>query len=119
MRANYKRLKDGNVGKNKMCFTEAQLEMHLNEEWKKKEKELYAAATKDVSAQLLAVFFATLYQPPYNWRKKRLLKFKHNVEGMFSLMSTGVLGKDFGTVECIEFMKKEFGIDFDKEELFK
>lgn len=115
MKANYKRAKDGTIGKKTLCFTEKQLNDYLDSEWKKREKELYSAATKDISAQLLAVFFSTLYQPPYKWRKERLLKFKHNVDNMFLTMSTGVLGKKFGTEECIEFMKKEFDIDFDKE----
>lgn len=119
MKANYKRLKDGTIGKGTICFTEKQLEEYLAAEWEKKQSEVYKAVTKDVSAQLLAVFFTTLYEPPYKWRKKRLLEFKHNVELMFQLMTTGVLGKKFGTQECIDFMKKEFGIDFDKESLFK
>lgn len=115
MKANYRRLKDGTTGRNKMCFTEKQLEEYLNDEWKKKEKELYNAAIKDASAQILAVMFSTLYKPPYNWRKQRLLSFKKNVEATFRDMQTGILGKEFNTLTCIDFMKREFGIDFDKE----
>lgn len=118
MKSNY-RVKNGKVTKGVMCFTEKQLEEYLNEEWEKKQAEMYKVITKDVSAQLLAVFFTTLYQPPYNWREKRLLDFKHNVEFVFQSMSTGILGKKFGTEECIAFMKEKFNIDFDKETFIK
>ena len=114
MKANYK-------GKNKrvMSFTEKQLEEFINAEWEEKRDQMYKEATKDVSAQILAVVFSTLYKPPYNWRAERLKRFKSNIEFTFSSMSTGVLGKEFGTVECIEFLKTEFGIDFDEENLYK
>lgn len=115
MKANYKRLKNGSIGKGTLCFTEKELKQYVDEEWEKKQNEVYKIAVKDVSAQLLAVFFSTLYQPPYKWRKKRLMEFKRNVEFMFQTMTTGVLGRDFTTEHCIEFMKKEFGIDFDEE----
>lgn len=115
MKSNYKRSKDGSVGKKIRCFTEEELNAYLEAEWVKKESAVYKAATKDVSAQILAVMFATLYKPPYNFRKQRLLQFKHNVEATFQTMSTGIMGKSFGTVDCIEFMKNEFGIDFDAE----
>lgn len=114
MRANYER-KGKEIQKRNMCFTEKQLEAYINEEWEKKRDLLYKEATKDVSAQILAVIFSTLYKPPYNWREKRLKDLKERIEFTFNTMSTGVLGKDFSTVDCLEFMKREFGIDFDKE----
>lgn len=114
MKANY-RVKNGVISKNKLVFTEEELAAYLNEEWNKKRDEMYNEVKKDVSAQLLAVFFTTLYKPPYKWRKDRLKKFKKNIEYTFKDMTTGVLGKDFGTVDCLNFLKKEFGIDFDKE----
>ena len=90
----------------------------LEEEWLKKQDRMYKAATNDVSAQLLAVMFSTLSREPYNWSAEQLLQFKKDVELTFSFMSTGVLGKNFGTVDCIEYMKKEFGIDFDKDNMY-
>lgn len=120
MKANYARLKDNTVGKKKISFTEKQLEQYLEAEFEKKRDEVYKSAVKDVSAQILATLFSTLYMPPYKWRKKRLLRLKENIEGTFSMMTEGnILGKNFSTEECISFMKKEFGIDFDKENLYK
>ena len=115
MRANYAIGKDGRPKKKVKCFTEEELKDFLDVEWEQRQTELYRAATKDVAAQVLATMFATLYKPPYNWRKDRLLTFKSNVEATFRDMTTGILGKDFSTVDCIEFMKREFGIDFDAE----
>lgn len=115
MEANYRRNKDGTIGKRTLCFTEEQLQDYFNQQWEAKTTEIYSAATKDITAQILAVMFATLYKPPYNWRGKRLSELKDRIEATFLDMQTGVMGKDFGTVDCIEFMKREFGIDFDKE----
>ena len=115
MKANYAIGKDGRLKKKVKCFTEEELRAFLDEEWEQRQSELYRSATKDVAAQVLATMFATQYKPPYNWRKERLLSFKSNVEATFRDMTTGILGKEFSTVDCIEFMKKEFGIDFDAE----
>lgn len=115
MRANYRRTKTGEVRLNRKSFTEAELTSYLESEWKVKEDELYKIAVKDATAQVLAVVFSTLYKPPYNWRKQRLEQLRANVEATFVSMSVGILGKKFDAVDCIEFMKKEFGIDWDKE----
>lgn len=114
MKANY-RVKNGVISKNKLVFTEEELTAYLEEEWDKKRDLMYSEAKKDVSAQILAVFFSTLYKPPYNWRKERLLKLKKNIEFTFRDMTTGVMGKNFGTLDCLKFLKEEFGIDFDEE----
>lgn len=115
MKSNYRRAKDGTVSKKIKCFTEEELTAYLEEQWAAKEAEIYQAAIKDASAQILAVAFSTLYKPPYNWRTQRLMQFKRNIDATFQTMSTGILGKKFGTMECLEFMKNEIGIDFDEE----
>ena len=115
MKSNYRRAKDGTVSKKIKCFTEEELTAYLEEQWASKEAEIYQAAIKDASAQILAVAFSTLYKPPYNWRTQRLMQFKRNIDATFQTMSTGILGKKFGTMECLEFMKNEIGIDFDEE----
>lgn len=115
MKSNYRRAKDGTVSKKIKCFTEEELTAYLEEQWAAKEAEIYQAAIKDASAQILAVAFSTLYKPPYNWRTRRLMQFKRNIDATFQTMSTGILGKKFGTMECLEFMKNEIGIDFDEE----
>ena len=117
MKANYKKDKRG-ISRRTVCLTEDQMNAFLEEEWLKKQDRMYKAATNDVSAQLLAVMFSTLSREPYNWSAEQLLQFKKDVELTFSFMSTGVLGKNFGTVDCIEYMKKEFGIDFDKDNMY-
>lgn len=115
MKANYKRSSDGFIGKKKYVFTEEQLTKYLDTEWKSKEEELYKLACRDSAAQILAVMFTTLYMPPYNWRAKRLVAIKEAMSDVFRAMQTGVLGKHFSTIDCVEFCKKEFGIDMDEE----
>ena len=117
MKANYKKDKRG-ISRRTVCLTEEQMNAFLEEEWLKKQDRMYKAATNDVSAQLLAVMFSTLSRDPYNWTPEQMLQFKKDVELTFNFMSTGVLGKNFGTVDCIEYMKKEFGIDFDKDNMY-
>lgn len=117
MKANYKKDKRG-ISRRTVCLTEEQMNAFLEEEWLKKQDSMYKAATNDISAQLLAVMFSTLSREPYNWSAEQLLQFKKDVELTFSFMTTGVLGKSFGTVDCIQFMKNEFGIDFDHDNMY-
>ena len=117
MRANY-RNNAGRLQKKVKCFSEEELQDFVNTEWEKHKDEVYQIAVRDVSAQILAVLFSTLYQPPYNWREKRLKDLKSRFEFTFAAMSKTVLGKDFSTIDCMEFLKSEFGIDFDKNNIY-
>ena len=89
MKANYKINKDGTFGKRTVSFTEKQLQEYFNEQWELKVKEVYDAATKDITAQVLAVMFATLYKPPYNWRGKRMNELKASLYLNASLVAVG------------------------------
>lgn len=117
MKANYRQNK-GKLQKRTKVFSEEDLQEFVNSEWEKHKDEVYQIATRDVSAQILAVMFATLYMPPYGWREKRLKDLKRHFEYTFKSMSDTVLGKEFGTIDCIEFLKSEFGIDFDKDNVY-
>ena len=117
MKANYKR-NMGKIQPRARVFTESELMDFVNTEWDKHKDEVYQIAVRDVSAQILAVMFSTLYKPPYNWREKRLKDLKSRFEFTFENMAHTVLGKDFSTIDCMEFLKSEFGIDFDKNNIY-
>lgn len=117
MKANYRVDRDG-IGKNKMVLSKEDIGEYLNEEWEEKKDQVYTEVKRDVSAQILSVFFTVMCKE-HGWKKKRLLKLKSDVEAYFALMQTGVFNKTFTPVDCIEYIKDEFGIDLDKEEIIK
>lgn len=115
MKANYSS-KTG-MGK-KVVLSEKEIQKALDAEWENKVDEVYNVALRDVSAQVLAVFYTCLSKK-YGFGKKRMLALKRDVEATFTLMNTNnILGKDFTTQDCLDYMKKEFGIDLDKENMY-
>lgn len=118
MKANYKVTDSGKVVKDKGFVTQYQVDRYLSEDWENRVNGVYANAKRDVSAQILAVFF-TVMQKEHGWGKKRLMKLKGDVEAYFALMQQGVFNKSFTPVDCIDYIKEEFGIDLDKEEILK
>ena len=115
MKANYS-AKTGSA--RNMVMNEKQIENALNKEWERKVDEVYNLALKDVSAQVLAVFF-TVLNKEFGFGKTRLMKVKTSVEDTFHLMGYDVMGHKFNTEDCIQYMKDKFGIDFDKESVYK
>ena len=75
---------------------------------------IYDEVKADVAAQMIATVVAVLSKD-YNWNTDQLLEFKENVESMFNLMNTGVFGKKFDMVDCIEYLDKTYGINLDKD----
>lgn len=119
MKANYTRDKEtGDIFKKKMVLTKEDISKYLEEEWESKRDEVYASVKNDVANQILSVFFTVLHND-FGFGKKRLLKLKDNVEAQFLLMTVGIFGNPYTPVDCLNYLKKEFGIDLDKEELFK
>lgn len=116
MKANYS--SKASSGRNRIVVSEDDIKKTLDEEWQKKVDQVYEATLKDVSAQVLAVFYTCLSKK-YGFGKKRMLALKRDVEATFALMHTNnLLGKDFTTQDCLDYMKKEFGIDLDKENMY-
>lgn len=87
------------------------------EEYEKQAKQLYAEVGRDVVAQIMATC-CTVLNKDYGFGQKRLSDFKQGVECLFKMMLTdGILGKPFTTLNCIEYMRDNFGIDFDNVEV--
>lgn len=114
MKANYTIDKQV-LRKQKMVMTKEEISSYLNEEWEERKDAIYEEVKRDVSSQILAVFFTALNKD-FGFGKKRLLRVKESVECYFTLMQQGsILGDSFSPLECIEYIKDKFGIDFDKE----
>lgn len=118
MKANYRVDKTHGVMKDKMVMTEEDIGKYLQEEWDTKVDEVYKSVKVDVSNQILAVFFTALHKD-FGFGKKRLLKVKDSVESYFALMQTGIFNKPFSPIDCLNYLKEEFNIDLDKEDLIK
>ena len=119
MKANYKYDKElGQPIKEKLVLTKEEVSKYLEAEWEEKRDEVYSEVKNDVANQILSVFFTVLHND-FGFGKKRLLKLKDNVEAQFLLMTVGIFGNPYTPVDCLNYLKKEFGIDLDKEELFK
>lgn len=117
MRANYKIDKYG-IRKEKMVLTKDQIKQALSEEWEERCDQVYTEVRNDVANQVMSVFFTALHKD-FGFGKQRLLKLKSSVETWFSFMQTGIFGKDFTPIDCINYFREEFGIDLDEEELMK
>ena len=119
MKANYKRDKEtGDILKAKMVLTKEEIGKYLEEEWELKRDLVYSEVKNDVANQILSVFFTALHKD-FGFGKKRLLRVKESVEAYFLLMQTGIFSKSFTPIDCINYLRDEFGIDLDKEDLLK
>lgn len=86
----------------------------IREEWDRKVDQVYADATRDAGNQILAVFFTALHKD-FGFGKERLLRVKSSVENWFRLMNDDVFRDGFTPQDCLDYLKKEFGIDLDSE----
>lgn len=92
------------------------VEQTLNEEYAKRVDLVYKEVGRDVVAQIMATC-CTVLNKDYHFGKDRLLRFKQGVEGLFKIMlKDGIVGQEFTTENCINYMRDNYGIDFDKKE---
>lgn len=117
MKSNYKADSRGDRRK-KLVLSEEEIEKYMVEMCKDKLDKYYDTARNDIANQVMAVFFTALNKD-FGFGKSRLLRLKESVESYFSLMSVGVFNKSFTPIDCIEYLKTEFGIDLDEENLMK
>lgn len=99
-----------------ICVTEQQVREELNRQFDERSGELYDAVKDDIVAQLMATMFVVLHND-FHFGSDRLQRVKTGTEAMFKLMlADGIMGKPFNTLNCVEYMQKQFGIDFGKGE---
>lgn len=106
MKANYKR---------EPTVKKSNIEAVVRSEFNKQLDNVYNEVKNDIAAQLMAVCCHALHSS-FDFGAKRLRRFTDEVENLFEIMlNKGIFGKPFTTENCIEYMKNEFGIDFDEE----
>lgn len=81
----------------------------VDAEWNAKVDKVYETVKQDVAAQIMAGVLMYLNKR-YGWKGQVLNNVKTGTEEMFKLMESGVLGKKFTTVDCIEYLQK-LGVD--------
>lgn len=92
-----------------------EIENQVRKEFEKRTEQVYETVKQDIAAQLMAVCCCVLHSS-FGFGEKRLKKFKKDMEDYFSLMlRDGICGKEFTPINCIEYMRKTFNIDFDEE----
>lgn len=97
------------------CTNRKALKKVINQEWKSKEDEYFELCKKDISAQVLAVCMMSL-KTRFGFGKKRMNDFYNDVMGTFEIMEKkAVFGKSFTTVDCINMIKDDYGIDLDEK----
>lgn len=105
MRANYK---------NKLVPL-SDIENKVREEFDKKTEQVYETVKQDIAAQLMATCCCVLHSS-FGFGEIRLKRFKKELESYFGLMlENGICGKEFTPINCIEYMRKTFNIDFDEK----
>ena len=87
----------------------------INKEWELKQNEYFELCKKDIVPQVLAVCMMTL-KTRFGFGKKRMNDFYTDVMDIFDTMEKGLIfGKSFTTVDCINMIKDDYGIDLDKK----
>ena len=87
----------------------------IDREWELKQNEYFELCKKDIVPQVLAVCMMTL-KTRFGFGKKRINDFYIDVMDTFDTMEKGLIfGKSFTTVDCINMIKDDYGIDLDKK----
>lgn len=99
-----------------VLITAGEMKRQFQAEFDARSGEIFDVAKKDVTAQLMAACLVEL-QKEFGFGKDRLQRFKRGVEGLFTAMAhDGVLGKEFSTQNCIDFIREKYGIDVEVRE---
>lgn len=94
---------------------ETEIRRKVEEEYQKKKDEVYEVVINDVLPQFMAVCLCVLNKD-HGFGRKRLLSFLDGVKTQFAWMDgIGILGQKVNTLDCLEYLKKRYDIDVDKE----
>lgn len=96
-----------------ITVSETQLKKMIKAECEKQKDVMYKDVLVDVLPQFMAVNMWALKQLGFG--EVRLRRFLDTVKSSYSLMDTGILGKQFDPIDLIEAFKKDYHIDLDEE----
>lgn len=69
---------------------------------------------EDVIPQVLAVVLLTLNKD-FGFGEKRLRRCISGMKSYFKLMNTEIFNRKITTLDCLKYLKDEYGIDLDEE----
>lgn len=101
--------------KSRIITTDKQIRKIVEREAKKQLAEYEQKDFSRVAYQAMAVVMCVLNRE-FGFGRKRLQKLKDKTEDEFMLMTKGILGRSYNANDCIEFVKKEYGIDFEQSQ---
>lgn len=102
-----------------VIITAGEMKRNFEREYNARAEEMFEQIKRDVVAQLMATCLTAL-KIHFGFGKKRLQKFKSDVESLFVAMSRGgIMGKEFSTQSCIDLMRDEYGIDVEAKDTEK
>lgn len=101
--------------KSRVFKTESQIRRIVQDEAKRQTTEIYEKAQQDTAYQCFAVMMCILNRE-FGFGRERLHKVKNLTEAEFMAMKTGVLGRSYGTNDCVKFLKEKYDIDFAKSQ---
>ena len=86
----------------------------VREEYQKYKDEVYRDVMEDVIPQVLAVVLLTLNKD-FGFGEKRLRRCISGMKSYFKLMNTEIFNRKITTLDCLKYLKDEYGIDLDEE----
>lgn len=86
----------------------------VKQEWQNYEQTVFEQCKRDILAQVMAVCLMSL-KTRYGFGQKRITDFYYDVKGTFYNMDKGLLGQKYTTVDCIKYVKDNYGIDLDED----
>lgn len=86
----------------------------VQEEYQKQKDEVYLETMGEIVPQAMAVVFLALSKD-FKFGKKRLEQLLQGVKFYVDISQQGILNKKFTAIDCIEYLKEQYGIDLDKE----
>ena len=85
----------------------------IDDEWDKREQEVFDKCKRDIITQLLATTLCYLNKR-YGWKAKVLNSVKDGIQDLFIAMQTnGIMGQEFTTEHCIDYLIS-IGVTFDE-----
>ncbi len=100
--------------KSRIITNQAEIKRLAEGEYLRLKDTVYDNVIRDVIPQFMSVCMVVLNREN-GFGEKRLQQFLDSVRAEFEIMNCGILGKNYDPLDCLEFLKNNYGIDVDKE----
>lgn len=97
-------------------MTKAEIDRYIDEEWDRRSREVFNNCRNDIVAQVMSACSFILAKE-FGFGKKRLIRLKRGVEGLFKLMlAPDTPHGSFTTDDCVKYIAQKYGINYDAHE---